>query len=138
MSERTLVVQGLAPGLQLYTSPTQELKETAMTNNQMETCVGACNACADACDACSTACLSEPDIKMMADCIRLDLDCAAICRLASGFMARGSARARDVCRVCAMICDACAAECAKHKVDHCQRCAEACRVCAAECRKMAG
>jgi hypothetical protein len=109
-----------------------------MTSQQMESCIRACNACADACDMCSTACLAEPDVEMMADCIKLDLDCAAICRLAAGFMARGSARAKDVCRVCAAICDACATECAKHQADHCKRCAEACGACANECRRMAG
>jgi hypothetical protein len=106
-------------------------------NEQIQSCLRACNACADACDHCSAACLAEPEVKKMADCIRLDLDCAAICRLAAGFMARGSARAKDVCRVCAEICEACAQECAKHEADHCQRCAEACKACAAECRKMA-
>jgi hypothetical protein len=103
---------------------------------EYESCLRACNACADACDDCSTACLKEPDIRSMAECIRLDLDCAAICRLAAGFMARGSARATEICRLCADICEACAAECQKHPADHCQRCAEACRSCAAECNKM--
>jgi len=73
----------------------------------------------------------------MAECIRLDMDCAAMCRVAAGFMARGSARAPTVCLLCAEICEACAAECAKHEADHCRRCAEACRACAIECNKMA-
>jgi hypothetical protein len=101
-----------------------------------ERCLRACNECADACDDCSTACLNEPDIRSMAECIRLNMDCAAICRLAAGYIARGSARAGDVCRLCAEICDACAAECQKHQTDQCRRCAEACRSCAAECRNM--
>ena len=103
---------------------------------EFEECVRACNACADACDDCSTACLNEPDVRSMAECVRLDLDCAAICRLAAGYMARGSARATEVCRLCAAICEACAAECQKHEADHCQRCAAACRACAAKCREM--
>jgi hypothetical protein len=40
--------------------------------------------------ACATKCLQEPDVKRMARCIALDMDCAAICRLASGYMAPGS------------------------------------------------
>jgi tryptophanase len=103
---------------------------------KFESCLRACNACADACDSCAAACLKESDLAAMAECIRLDLDCAAICRLAAGYMARGSTRARDICRLCADVCEACGAECAKHKLDHCQRCAEACRACVAECRKM--
>ena len=44
---------------------------------------------------------------MMAECIRLDIDCAAICRLAAGYMARGSALAVHVCELCADVCEAC-------------------------------
>ena len=47
-----------------------------------QACLDACNACADACDRCSTACLQVADVKMMARCIALDMDCAAICRTA--------------------------------------------------------
>ncbi|MGV3592941.1 MAG: four-helix bundle copper-binding protein [Gammaproteobacteria bacterium] len=74
---------------------------------------------------------------MMQRCIRLDVDCAGICQFAAASMSRGSERMRQICRLCADICEACGEECAKHEADHCQECAEACRVCAAECRKMA-
>ena len=100
-------------------------------------CVEACNTCADACDHCASACLQEDDVKMMTRCIALDIDCAAICRLAAGAMARGSECADTICEACAEICDACAEECAQHEHGHCQACAEACRQCAEECREMA-
>jgi len=100
-------------------------------------CIDACNACADACDRCAAACLAEEDPKAMARCIALDMDCAAICRLAAGFMARGSEHAQALCAVCTEICDACLGECATHDMDHCKACAEACRRCADECRRMA-
>jgi len=108
-----------------------------MSHEQHQFCITECNACADACDHCATACLSEDNPAMMTDCIRNDMDCAAICRLAAGFMARGSIHAKEVCALCAHICETCADECAKHQHAHCQACAEACRKCAAECRKMA-
>lgn len=72
----------------------------------------------------------------MVRCIRLDLDCAQICRLAAAYMARDSEFAQAVCRLCAEICQACGDECAKHSMDHCQRCAQACHECAKECRRM--
>lgn len=102
-----------------------------------QTCIDACNACADACDHCASACLQEPDVQAMARCIALDIDCAALCRLAAGCMARGSQFAGALCRLCADVCEACGQECARHSADHCQRCAEACRRCADECRRMA-
>ena len=108
-----------------------------MQNERFKACIEACYACAAACDNCSTACLQEDDVKMMARCIALDMDCAAICGAAAGFMARDSDRAADLCRLCAEACEACAEECGKHPMDHCQACAEACRRCAEACRKMA-
>lgn len=85
----------------------------------------------------AAACLNE-DANAMARCIALDIDCAQICRVAAGFMARGSQSVADICRACAAVCDACAAECAQHQMEHCQRCADACRQCAEACRRMAG
>lgn len=102
-----------------------------------QSCLDACNACADACDSCATACLREQNIETMARCIALDMDCAATCRLAAGFMSRGSEFSRELCRLCADVCQACGEECGKHPMDHCQACATLCRRCAAECRKMA-
>lgn len=108
-----------------------------MSHQKYDNCIKVCNACADACDHCSVACLGESGVDRLARCIRLDIDCAALCRLAAGAMARGSEFAGAICRVCAEVCDACAEECEKHDHDHCRECARACRECAEECRKMA-
>ena len=108
-----------------------------MSHNKFTSSIEACYKCATACDHCSTACLQEPDPAKMADCIRADLDCADICRLAAAAMARGSEHAKQICRLCADICEACGELCAKHEPDHCQECARACKSCADECRKMA-
>jgi hypothetical protein len=89
------------------------------------------------CDHCATACLKEQDVKMMSKCIELDMYCAEICRLAAHYMAKGSEYSKDICQLCARICDDCAAECGKHQNEHCQRCSMACKKCADECRKMA-
>ena len=108
-----------------------------MSHEQFNNCIDACNDCALACDHCASACLKERDVAAMARCIQLDMDCAEICRLAVGFMARGSELAADVCDTCATICDACAQECTKHQMVHFQECAKACRRCAQECRQTA-
>lgn len=49
-----------------------------MAHQQHASCIEACDQCAAACNHCSTACLQEQDVKMMARCIALDMDCAAI------------------------------------------------------------
>lgn len=107
-----------------------------MSQPQFESCIDACNACATACDMCASACLNEDDVNAMAACIAMDIDCAQICRLAAGYMARGSQFSSALCQACANVCEACADECAKHQAAHCQQCAEACRRCAQECRRM--
>jgi hypothetical protein len=106
------------------------LEENAMPYQQFQACLTACNACAIACDRCAAACLQENDVKALARCIALDIDCAALCRVAADAVARNSEMARR-------ICEACAEECEHHDMDHCQACAAACRRCANECRKMA-
>lgn len=73
---------------------------------------------------------------MMARCIQLDMECAAICYAAAQLMSMGSSEAAAVCAICADICDACASECAKHDTEHCRECAETCRKCAEACRQM--
>lgn len=107
-----------------------------MAPAQYQNCMDACNACAAACNHCAAACLKEPDVKAMARCIALDIDCAAVCMLAAGAMARDSEHAQVICALCAELCDACGDECGKHAMGHCQECAEQCRRCAQACRQM--
>ncbi|HEX3775326.1 MAG TPA: four-helix bundle copper-binding protein [Polyangiaceae bacterium] len=89
--------------------------------------------CADACEQCAAACLLEEDVKKMADCIKLDRDCADLCRLVGAFAARGSSFTLLLSSVLADLCKACCSECSKHPMDHCRVCASACRACEAAC-----
>jgi hypothetical protein len=109
-----------------------------MAHQTHQACIEACNACADACDHCATACLQDQDVKRLVRCIALDMDCAAVCRLAAACMSRGSDFSAQLCTLCAQICQACGDECLKHPHDHCQACSKACLKCAEECRSMAG
>lgn len=108
-----------------------------MQSQKFNACIEACNACAVACNHCAASCLHESDVKMMAPCIALDMDCAQICALAAAAMARGSQHSKAICALCAVICQSCADECGKHDMGHCKQCAAACAKCAEECRKMA-
>lgn len=49
-------------------------------------CIEVCYKCATACDYCAASCLKEEQVDMMRECIRLDMQCANICRLAAQFM----------------------------------------------------
>jgi hypothetical protein len=108
------------------------------SNQSYRACLEACAECLVACEMCSDACLDD-DPTMMARCIRLDRDCADACATALRAMARNGPLAKELCRVCAVACDACAAECERHAklYAHCRLCADACRRCAEACRAMA-
>lgn len=74
---------------------------------------------------------------MMARCIELDMQCAAICYASAQLMSLGNEKAHQICSICAELCQACGDECSQHENEHCQECAKACLRCAEECRKMA-
>jgi hypothetical protein len=93
--------------------------------------------CVAACENCADACLDEEHMKMMVPCIRLDRDCADICRLTAAFIARNSPHAPHVISACIELCQKCHDECAQHQHDHCQQCAQACQECLDACRAYA-
>ncbi|MDR5763068.1 four-helix bundle copper-binding protein [Caballeronia sp. LZ035] len=103
-----------------------------VTQYQKET--AALDRCAAACASCASACIAEGRFPDMEKCVRLDLDCAALCRFTSEAIARDTQFMRDFCDLCARICDACADECGRHPAQHCRICSDACRVYAEACR----
>ncbi|MEO6452686.1 MAG: four-helix bundle copper-binding protein [Ginsengibacter sp.] len=112
-----------------------------MTNQQYQKCIDACLECATECNHCAVSCLEEKDVQYLIKCIRLDLECAVICRASAELMTLGSAYSSQICDLCAAICNACAKMCEQHGnmgMEHCRECAEACRACAKETMEVAG
>ncbi len=109
-----------------------------MAHEKNKQLLEALNNCAAECNHCATACLKEKDVKMLARCIRLDIDCAEICQLTAAYVARDAEHVNHLLKECADICEACAEECEKHShMEHCRQCAEACRHCAEACLQTA-
>jgi hypothetical protein len=109
----------------------------------MSRCIDACFGCVETCTACADACLSERDVSHLVSCIRLNLDCAAVCNATGSIMSRANkAGHRQLLEAqlanCIAFCRACASECARHAEmhRHCQVCAEACTACAEACNDM--
>lgn len=95
------------------------------------------NECARVCNHCAVACLSEREVSMLTKCIRLDLECAEICRTAAVFIERDAVHTDELLSVCAVVCNSCADECDKHShMDHCRECADVCRQCAEACQQL--
>lgn len=97
-------------------------------------CIAACNDCATACGHCFAHMSGTASSNACPACC---IECAAMCRLSADAIARHSPFAKQLCQLCADICDWCAKECGAHDMAHCKACAESCRRCADACRKMA-
>lgn len=107
-----------------------------MNELQKEEITKALHDCMEACNYCYDACLQEDDVKMMANCIRLDRECADFCGFTEQAISRDSPFVDEFLRTCALICKACADECGQHSHDHCQHCADMCKRCAAACENL--
>lgn len=106
------------------------------STDKYQTCIDTCNRCAQACHECIKLCLSEPDVAARIDHISMMMECASICKEASCFMSMEAKHVKELCQLCAVICEECSNSCAKFKDDHCQKCAAECKNCATECRAM--
>ena len=106
------------------------------TYHTYQKCIDACLRCAALCHHCANSCAQEENVKMMARCIQLSMDCATVCIAAAQLMSLGSDEIKEMCKICARICEACEAECRKHDNIHCAECAAACDDCAEECMSM--
>jgi hypothetical protein len=94
--------------------------------------------CVLSCNECHEACLHEKMVAMMAGCIRLDKDCAAVCGATLQLLYKGSPLKKRALELCIASCEMCADECAKHDNEHCRECARMCRECAGACRDFIG
>ena len=112
---------------------------TDRINAAMRECIQNCSECHDICVETATHCLSLGGRHAGLEHQTLLRDCAQICATSADFMLRGSAQHRETCRVCAEVCDRCAASCEQMGDDAMmKRCAAACRKCAESCGRMAG
>lgn len=61
-----------------------------------------------------------------------------MCQMSSSLMSIDGKFVKEHCKLCATICEKCAAECDMFKDEHCTKCATECYACADECKKMPG
>lgn len=110
------------------------------TNDTLIRCIEDCYDCAQACTVCADACLGEVTVRELTQCVRLNLDCAAICTAAGAVASRRTGSnertIQTVLTACQEACRLCAEECERHAGmhEHCRICAESCRRCEQACR----
>ena len=93
------------------------------------------NNVADTCTHYSNACLVPENVPVVIDCIKLDVYCSTICKLAVSLLTKGSPHAQKMLKECIDVCNFSATEYEKHAQyhEHSNECAIACRACAEVC-----
>lgn len=110
-------------------------------NDALIRCIEECYSCAQTCTSCADACLAEDNVRSLAQCIRLNLDCADVCNITGRMATRRTGSDEEMIRrmldACAAACRLCGDECEKHASmhEHCRICAEACRRCMNACQE---
>ena len=108
-----------------------------MSHEKNQYLIDELNKCAVECSHCAMACLNEKDVKMLTTCIKLNIDCAEVCKTTASLLSRGSMHGIHLLNECGELCNQCADECEKHAdMEHCQNCAEVCRECAEVCSEV--
>jgi hypothetical protein len=97
---------------------------TMLQNTKWQSCIDACMHCAEAYEFYATSDLKEQHVKMMASCVQMNRECAAICWTSAALMSMDRQFAKEFCNLCANICNACAQEVERHNVDHCKKYAQ--------------
>jgi hypothetical protein len=109
---------------------------------ELEATIDALSDCLQACTADVDANLAEPNVIEMVKCIRLCLDCVAVCTATLGVTSRQTSYdpsvAKPLLEACIATCKSCGDECERHAPmhEHCRVCAGACRRCERACRKL--
>ncbi len=106
-----------------------------MNYQDNEDCIAVCLGTASFCNHTALWCTDVETHRVeMKKCIELTLECAALCAATAQLISMGSERAKDLCRLCAEVCEACEAQCSKFNSETLIACAELCRKCSTICR----
>jgi hypothetical protein len=104
-------------------------------SQHMSECIELCRRCHLVCLNMATGhCLEKGGAHVEPAHLKTMFACAEICQTAANLMIMGSDLHRQVCAVCADICDACLTSC--RKLDEMEECIFACERCKASCEAM--
>lgn len=104
-------------------------------SHEIAECIDVCRQCQSLCLAYATGhCLEQGGRHTEPEHLRTMLVCAWSCGLAADVMSTGATLHRQVCALCADVCDACITSC--HDLDGMQACIDACTRCKERCEAM--
>ena len=102
---------------------------------EMQRCIDTCYECERICLHMATGhCLALGGRHALPEHLSTMLVCARMCGTAAAVMAMNSTLHRQVCAVCADMCDACITSC--RDLDDMDACVEVCERCKTECEAM--
>lgn len=100
----------------------------------MDDCIATCLSCHRTCIETASTVIGD---KIPTPVVAVLLDCAELCLATAHSMSRRSPLHKDLCGLCARVCESCATTCQDEGGDKLVQCARACRECASSCRNMA-
>lgn len=110
------------------------MKELALSPEMIE-CIEHCRHCELVCLSMATGhCLEKGGRHVEPDHLRTMIVCAQVCGVAADVLTTGSSLHRQMCAVCADVCDACMSSC--RDLDDMELCLEACKRCKDSCEEM--
>lgn len=106
-----------------------------MVSEQTRACIALCRHCEFVCLNMATGhCLEKGGRHVEPEHLRTMLVCTRVCALAAEVLSTGSGLHRQVCAVCADVCDACMSSC--RDLDEMEECIDACKRCKDACEAM--
>jgi hypothetical protein len=132
----------MAAGAEAADEPRRFVYHSTLDKTHME-CLDACTACSAVCNEMSHHCLMQvekgsSDREHHSRAHQLAADCATICAVSAGLVARQSPLMDVGCTACAEACRRCADHCEKGQDSAAvmKECARICRECERTCREM--
>ena len=112
--------------------------QTYTRNPEVQKCIDACKECHGTCIETVQHCLTMGGAHAQPQHLAVMLDCAETCHLSEDSMLRDSPVFKQICGLCADVCDICSTECERFPNDPQMKInAGRTRSCAQICRKIA-
>ena len=89
--------------------------------------------CAKHCNECAAACLNEKNVNHLANCIKLNLECADYCQACARMIQQNSVHSLAAIQLCTSVCGTCKEECEKNMIILIVRSVQLCALNARSC-----
>ena len=96
-------------------------------------CISSLFNCASACTNFVMYAVKNNNKSEYSKSIQLAMECSVLCYSTAKLLSLGSSRVKKIAKICARLCDDCAAECSKFQEEYFKETAKLCVACADNC-----